>query len=100
MSKVAISMSINVSEIDKARLFAGKKGKYLDCTVFINVDEADQYGNNGMITQNVSKEERDNGVKGNILGSCKVFWKEGGQQQSNFNGAPAQNNEFSDKIPF
>ena len=79
MAKIGVSLKINVSEIDKARLFVGKKGKYLDATVFIDLEQLDQYGNSGMITQDVSKEEKDQGVKGNILGNCKLFWSEGGQ---------------------
>ncbi len=79
MSKVALSLKINVSQIDKARLFAGQKGKYLDCTIFVDLDQLDQYGNSGMITQDVTKEEKAQGIKGNILGNGKVFWKEGGQ---------------------
>ena len=111
MAKIGVSLKINVSEIDKARLFAGKKGKYLDATVFIDLEQLDQYGNSGMITQDVSKEEKDQGVKGNILGNCKLFWSEGGQapQQQQ---APQQNqqapqqapankyDDFSDDIPF
>ena len=62
MSKVGVSLKINVSEIDKSRLFAGQKGKYLDATVFIDLDQLDQYGNSGMITQDVSKEDRSNKV--------------------------------------
>ncbi len=79
MSKVALSLKINVSQIDKARLFSGQKGKYLDCTIFVDLDQLDQYGNSGMITQDVSKEEKAQGIKGNILGNGKVFWKENGQ---------------------
>ena len=82
MSKIGVSLKIAVTKIDKARLFAGKD-TYLDCTVFIDPNNMDQYGNHGMITQDVSKEERAQGVKGNILGNCKVFWNEGGQQSSN-----------------
>jgi len=86
--KVGVSLKIDVTKIDKARLFVGQKGKYLDATVFIDVDEKDQYDKNGMITQDVTKDEKDQGVKGNILGNCKVFWKDQGasyappQQQS------------------
>jgi len=80
--KVGISLKINVTEIDKARLFAGAKGKYLDATVFVDINEFDQYGNSGMITQDVSKDEKAQGVKGNILGNCKVFWSDGGTQQA------------------
>ena len=79
MSKIALSLKINVSQIDKARLFAGQKGKYLDATIFVDLSELDQYGNSGMITQDVSKEEKQQGIKGNILGNGKVFWVENGQ---------------------
>lgn len=79
MAKVAVSLKIDVSKIDKARLFSGQKGTYLDATIFVDLDNLDQYGNSGMITQDVSKEEKAQGIKGNILGNGKVFWKEGGQ---------------------
>jgi len=97
MAKIGVSLKINVSQIDKLRLFSGQKGKYLDATVFIDLDQLDQYGNSGMITQDVSKDEKAQGVKGNILGNCKVFWADGGQapqQQSQsgqgFQQAPQQ----------
>jgi hypothetical protein len=81
MSKIGVSLKIDVSKIDKARLFSGQKGTYLDATVFIDLSELDQYGNSGMITQDVSKEEKLQNVKGNILGNCKVFWNDAGQPQ-------------------
>lgn len=74
--KIGVSLKIDVSKIDKARLYKGAKGTYLDCTAFIEINDEDQYGNSGMITQNVSKEERDQGVKGNILGNSKVFFRD------------------------
>lgn len=79
MAKIGVNLKINVSMIEKARLFAGAKGKYLDATVFIDIDQKDQYENNGMITQDVSKEEKEAGTRGAILGNCKVFWNDGGQ---------------------
>tara|TARA_R110000744_G_scaffold16232_1_gene44820 strand:- start:64 stop:453 length:390 start_codon:yes stop_codon:yes gene_type:complete len=88
MSKIALSLKINLSKMDMARIFNGKEGaQYLDATIFVNMDELDQYGNSGMITQDVSKEEKAQGVKGNILGNGKVFWVENGQapQQANQN---------------
>ena len=91
MSKVGVSLKINVSQIDKARLFAGQKGHYLDATVFIDLDQLDQYGNSGMITQDVTKDEKAQGVKGNILGNCKLFWNEAGQApQAQQQQAPQQ----------
>lgn len=81
MTKIGVNFKIDVKKIDKARLFSGQKGTYLDATVFIDIDEFDQYGNSGMITQDVSKEEKAQNVKGNILGNCKVFWQENSNQQ-------------------
>ena len=90
MSKIGVSLKIDVSKIDKARLFSGQKGTYLDATVFIDLSELDQYGNSGMITQDVSKEEKLQNVKGNILGNCKVFWNDAGQAPQTPQQAPQQ----------
>ena len=98
MSKL-IAIKIDVTKIDKARLFEGKKGSYLDATVFLN-DEEGQYGDNGMITQSVSKEERESGVKGNILGNVKILG-EFGDNNSAPAPAPAPSGSASmDDIPF
>lgn len=93
MAKVGVSIKLDVAKIDKQRLFSGQKGTYLDATVFIDIDELDRYGNSGMITQDVSKEEKQSGVKGNILGNVKVFWKDSGsapQKQQGGWGQPQQ----------
>ena len=100
-NKVGISLKIDVTKIDKARLFRGEKGTYLDATAFVNLDELDSFGQSGMITQDVSKEEKHNGVSGAILGNSKVFWK-------GSTTAPAQNQQQQppaenfpdDDIPF
>jgi len=94
MSKL-IAIKIDVSKIDKARLFQGQKGSYLDATVFLN-DEQGQYGDNGMITQSVSKEEREAGVKGNILGNVKILGEFGDNAPSSTPAAPVA----QDDIPF
>jgi hypothetical protein len=39
-------------------------------------DDKDQYGNDGFVSQSVTKEERENGVKMPILGNAK--WLVGG----------------------
>ncbi len=122
MSKVGISVSIDVTKIEKARLFKGAKGTYLDLTAFVDLDEQGQYGDNGMIVQSVTKEERQQGVKGPILGNVKVFYRDdqGGQQpppqqgqygapqpQGAPQGQPASQgpgapggSDFDDEIPF
>lgn len=68
-----IVAKIDVSKIDKAHLFEGKKGKYLD---FALHDKPNEYGDDGFITQSVSKEARDKGIKGGIIGN----WKTVGQK--------------------
>ena len=94
MSKVGINVSIDVTKIDKSKLFAGKKGTYLDMTVFVD-DTADQYGNNGMVTQKAEK-----GEKGAILGNCKIFWRDDNPaQQHQATGQIAEVPVFDD-IPF
>jgi len=79
--KIRISTSINVSKINKDRLFSGKKGKYLDATIIIDTEEVNQYGDNGFIAENISKEEREAGDKGTILGNAKIVWRDDEQQQ-------------------
>lgn len=69
--KFMITAKINCSAIDKTRLFKGAKGTYLDLVLVETPN--DQYGNDYMIVQGVSKEEREKGVKGAILGNAKVF---------------------------
>jgi hypothetical protein len=76
MSKVAVTLKIDVTKIDKARLYRGQKGTYLDATIFLDLGEADQYGNHGMITQSVSKEDKDAGKRGEILGNGKIVWRD------------------------
>lgn len=88
--KIGISVKIDVTKIDKARLFKGEKGTYLDLTTFIDTDQKDQYGNHGFISQSVTKEEREQQVQTPILGNCKVFYTDGGQQQRQPQPAPQQ----------
>lgn len=72
MADKIISIKIDVTKIDKARLYKGAKGTYLDATILWN-DEQDQYNNNGMIVQQVSKEDRLAGKSGAILGNAKLI---------------------------
>lgn len=71
MGKLII-IKINASLIDKAHLFKGAKGTYLDLVVQLK-DEPNQYGDHGMVTQGVSKEMRAAGVRGAILGNAKIM---------------------------
>jgi hypothetical protein len=95
MSKVGVKLKIDVSKIDKSLLYKGAKGIYLDATVFVDLDTEDKYGNSGMITQDESKQNRDAGHNGPILGNCKIFWKDGGQQMQGRNNAPSRQQQHS-----
>ncbi len=72
--KIGLSIKIDVNKIDKARLFKGQKGTYLDLSTFIDTENTDKYDNHGFISQSTTKEEREVGVKTPILGNCKVFF--------------------------
>jgi len=68
---------INVKAIDKARLFEGKKGTYLDIVLIPTPNsEYSDY----MIKQSVSKEEREAGVD-IILGNVSILSKKEPQQE-------------------
>ena len=93
--KVGLSVRIDVTKIDKERLYKGEKGTYLDLTTFVDTAEQDQYENNGFISQSVDKEEREKGGQTPILGNVKVFYTDG-------ESAPVQSNyaPITEDIPF
>ena len=66
-----ISVSVNVSKIDKAHLYEGKNGKILNLVLWETPDS--EYGYAYRVNQGVSKEARLKGIKGAILGNAKVF---------------------------
>lgn len=72
MAKKIINLKIDVSKIDKDRLFVGEKGTWLDLVYFYN-DEKDTYGNNGLIKQQCTKDERTAKLEMPILGNGSVF---------------------------
>ena len=58
--KIGVEVQIDVKKIEKARLYAGAKGTYLTMTTFIDLDEKDQYENNGFISHKKNKDEQNN----------------------------------------
>ena len=71
-----IKASINLNAIDKSKIIEGKKGKYLPITITVN-DEPDQFGNQGPVCIEQSKEEREAKTAKTYLGNCKVVWTNG-----------------------
>ena len=66
-----IKTSINLNEIPKDKIINGKKGKYLPISITIN-DEPDQFGNQGPVIVEQTKEERDAKTAKTYLGNVKV----------------------------
>jgi hypothetical protein len=99
MSKIGVELKIDVTKIDKARLFKGEQGTYLDATVFIDIDNKDQYNNNGMIVHKQTREESDAKTQTPILGNAKVFWKGEGQSAPQVTQVDNNMDSFDD-IPF
>lgn len=75
-----IKTSINLNEIPKDKIIEGKKGKYLPITITIN-NEADAYGNQGPVTVEQTKEEREAKAAKVYLGNVKVLWTDGNNVQ-------------------
>jgi len=71
-----IKASINLNNIDKTKIIEGKKGKYLPITITLN-DEPDQFGNQGPIVIEQTKEEREAKTAKVYLGNVKVLWTNG-----------------------
>ena len=81
-----IKASINLSEIPKDKIFVGKKGKYLPITITLN-DDVDQFGNQGPVVVEQTKEEREAKASKTYLGNVKVVWTNG----ENVGTAPRDN---------
>ena len=71
-----IKASLNLEAIPKDKIFKGKKGSYLPVTITIN-DELDQFGNQGPVVVEQTKEERDAKAAKTYLGNVKVVWTNG-----------------------
>ena len=71
-----IATSINLNKIPKDKIINGAKGKYLPITITLN-DELDQFGNNGPVVVQQSKEEREAKTEKTYLGNVKVVWTNG-----------------------
>ena len=102
MSKIGVNFKVDVTKLDKSRFFKGQKGTYVDLTCFIDPENPGEHGDHGFITQQQTKDERDNKQQMPILGNVKVFWQEEQQQapqQAPPQQPPPQDN-FDDSIPF
>lgn len=98
-----IKASINLSEIPKDRVITGKKGKYLPITITLN-DELDQFGNQGPVIVDQTKDEREAKAQKTYLGNVKVIWTNGtnvaAAPRDNMQPSPAKAAVQNDDLPF
>ena len=90
--KNIINLRIDVSKIDKKRLFTGQKGIYLDCVLIPK--EKNEYGDY-MIVESITKEERKSGRQGTILGNAKTMINESAPVDKRDN-----NTQTTNDLPF
>ena len=99
-----VKANINLDAIPKEKIYKGKKGRYLPISITIN-DEPDQFGNQGPVCVDQSKEDREAKADKTYLGNVKVVWTNGefpepppneGQTKQN----PAPKVEAQDDLPF
>lgn len=93
-----IKLNINVTKLDKTRFYKGKTGTFANLTVLLR-DEVDQYGNDGMIVEDVSQAERESGVKGAIVGNARIAGQKP-KAQSSPAPAPSSTTDDDSDIPF
>ena len=89
-----IKASINLTNVPKDKIIVGKKGKYLPITITLN-DELDQFGNQGPVVVDQTKEERDAKAAKTYLGNVKVVWTNG----QNVDTAPRDSNSAPAPAP-
>jgi hypothetical protein len=89
-----VLLKIDVTKIDKSRLYEGKKGIYLDAALLTNKDGQSQYGDDGMIVQSIPKEARDAGERGPIIGNWRYMTA---TAQAKANESDTEGNE---RVPF
>jgi len=68
-----LNTSINLSKVPKDKIIEGKKGKYLPVTITIN-DDIDQFGQQGSLTVQQTKEQRESKEPKVYLGNINVVW--------------------------
>jgi len=81
-----IHLSIKYDDIDTSKLYPGKNDRYLN--VVIIPTPGNQY-NQFMVCQSTTKEERDKGIKGAILGNANFSDKDRGRSGSQAAPKPA-----------
>lgn len=73
MANRPIKVKIDVTKINKDHLYPGKNGaKYLNLVMWPNKSGVGPYGDTHYAVQEISKEARDSGEKGPIVGNATI----------------------------
>tara|TARA_R110000765_G_scaffold26301_3_gene64263 strand:- start:482 stop:781 length:300 start_codon:yes stop_codon:yes gene_type:complete len=94
------NFSINLEAIPKDLIIKGKKGSYINLTLFQNDDT--KYGNNASISLSQTQEVRESGEPKAYIGNGKVAWvSDLGVTVAEREGAPeAAAADTGDDLPF
>lgn len=92
-----IKLNLCLSDIDKSRIRKAKNGKLYIDVLAKKKNSTDQYGNDWMVVEDLTKDERNAGRQGKILGNGKTIGSVGGNQSSQ----PSQSSNISaDDLPY
>jgi len=86
-----ISLKIDVTKIDKSRLFVGKKGTYLNAVL---IETPNSEHSDYVIVEDISYEERQSGKKGTILGNGKIIVRRDPSEHNNPPDATINDGDF------
>ena len=95
-----IIAKIDVTKLDKGHFFKGQKGIYADLVLIPNKEGVDQYGNDGFVSQGVSKEAREKGEKGKIVGNYKKVNRGGDKAEPKPTAKVQPDFDNQDDVPF
>lgn len=85
-----VNASLDLTKIPKAKIIKGKKGSYINITMFVN-DDVDQFGNNASIIVSQTKEERESKEPRIYLGNGRT---------AALNNQPKQEEVVDNDLPF
>ena len=98
-------LKIDVRKLDKAHFFEGKTNSaghtplYADLTLWDN-GKVSEYGDDGYMSQDVSKEARERGEKGPIVGNSKPIKAKTETKPTPPASAPRNDFADDDSVPF
>lgn len=99
-----IKLSLNIAKIPSGRTIPGKNGnRYLGLVLIENKDGPDQYGNDGFIKLDTTKEEREAKAQLPIVGNWKHIGGKPAAPKPQPTPAPRPQADVdldSDEVPF